>query len=141
MNKAIVERFAAFAGEIVEIPWKNPNRIFLNGYARAKVKFPVKRPVFTGKFIPFNGKKEWVYLKFEDLQLICYLCGKWGHDQRDCKGDVVMVGDRFGAKVRLYRPWLRNENSSKHCFEGLNYGKRPNQRILKAEEKKDERKV
>ena len=78
LNISIVETFAAFVGEIVEIPWSNPGMIFLNGYARAKIKFLVDKPVFIGKFIPFNGKREWIYIRFEDLPLICYGCGKWG---------------------------------------------------------------
>ena len=83
---------------MVELPWSNPNKIFLNGFARMKIRFLANKSVFAGKFIPINGKKEWVYLRFEDLPLLCYGCGKWGHDQRECNREVVWVKDGFWDK-------------------------------------------
>ena len=91
------------AGEVLELPWNNQNKILLNGYARMKVEFPVEKCVFVGKLIPINGRKEWVLLRFEDLPLMCY------------------------------GPWLRNESNLKSCFDGKNYEKRDQKRNLPAE--------
>ncbi|KAF4393897.1 hypothetical protein F8388_018388 [Cannabis sativa] len=79
-----VKRLGNMAGEVQDIIWNNPQQIFLNGYVRIRIGFPIMGEVFVGRFIPVDGGKRWVQIKFDKLHLLCFNCCVWGHDQATC---------------------------------------------------------
>uniref|UniRef100_A0A803PEK8 Reverse transcriptase domain-containing protein n=1 Tax=Cannabis sativa TaxID=3483 RepID=A0A803PEK8_CANSA len=47
-TRANVTRLGEMAGEVQEIRWINENRMFLNGFVRMKIGFPLKQSIFVG---------------------------------------------------------------------------------------------
>ncbi|KAF4403071.1 hypothetical protein G4B88_027842 [Cannabis sativa] len=87
------------AGEIQEIQWINENKMFLNGYVRMKIGFPLKQSIYVGRYIPYGGRRYWIQLKFERLPTLCFACGLWGHEKRDCHNEVLMEKSEGGQQV------------------------------------------
>uniref|UniRef100_A0A803P9M1 CCHC-type domain-containing protein n=1 Tax=Cannabis sativa TaxID=3483 RepID=A0A803P9M1_CANSA len=94
-----VTRLGEIAGEIQEIQWINENKMFLNGYVRMKIGFPLKQSIYVGRYIPCGGKRYWIQLKFERLPTLCFACGLWGHEKRDCHKEVLMEKSEGGQQV------------------------------------------
>uniref|UniRef100_A0A803PWX1 Reverse transcriptase domain-containing protein n=1 Tax=Cannabis sativa TaxID=3483 RepID=A0A803PWX1_CANSA len=111
-----IQRLGNLAGKVEDIVWNNPQQIFLNGYVRVKIGFPIQREVFVGRYIPVDGDKRWVQFKFDKLPLICFKCGFWGHDQLNCTKEVVMEMNLQGAPVQKYGQWLKEEDPTPNCF-------------------------
>lgn len=54
-------------------------------YLRARVAVDVLKPIWSGTWLQKPGKKRvWVHFKYERLQGICYRCGRFGHEQKNC---------------------------------------------------------
>ena len=49
-----------------------------------------------------EGEKLWVTFKYERLPMICYICGRLGHDERHC----VATETRQVTKYQ-YGDWIR----------------------------------
>ncbi|KAF4386209.1 hypothetical protein F8388_016461 [Cannabis sativa] len=111
-----IQRLGNLAGKVEDIVWNNPQQIFLNGYVRVKIGFPIQREVFVGRYIPVDGEKRWVQFKFDKLPLICFKCGFWGHDQLNCTKEVVMEMNLQGTPVQKYGQWLKEEDPIPNCF-------------------------
>ncbi|KAF4392610.1 hypothetical protein F8388_003030 [Cannabis sativa] len=111
-----VTRLGEIAGEIQEIQWINENKMFLNGYVRMKIGFPLKQSIYVGRYIPCGGKRYWIQLKFERLPTLCFACGLWGHEKRDCHKEVLMEKSEGGQQVPKYGQWSRDEDPTPNCF-------------------------
>ncbi|KAF4397904.1 hypothetical protein G4B88_019625, partial [Cannabis sativa] len=111
-----VKRLGSMAGDVEDIIWNNPQQIFLNGYVRVKIGFPIRNAIFVGRYIPVDGGKRWVQFKFEKLPLLCFKCGYWGHDQVGCDKTMVMEVNLTGGQVPKYGIWLREEDPITNCF-------------------------
>ncbi|KAJ4835622.1 hypothetical protein Tsubulata_010866 [Turnera subulata] len=54
-------------------------------FIRFKTSIDVSRPLLRGSFVQGgDGKKVWVYFKYERLPLFCFHCGCMGHIAKDC---------------------------------------------------------
>uniref|UniRef100_A0A803NZM7 CCHC-type domain-containing protein n=1 Tax=Cannabis sativa TaxID=3483 RepID=A0A803NZM7_CANSA len=111
-----LRRLGEMAGEIEEFKWHNDRRMFLNGYVRMRIGFPLNRNLFVGRFIPSEGKQHWVQIKFERLSMLCYGCGRWGHEQKECDKPVAMEKDVQGQLVPKYGSWLKEDDPRPNCF-------------------------
>ncbi|KAF4388079.1 hypothetical protein F8388_014762 [Cannabis sativa] len=111
-----VKRLGSMAGDVEDIIWNNPQQIFLNGYVRVKIGFPVMDEIFVGRYIPVDGGKKWVQFKFDKLPLLCFKCGHLGHDQVGCDQSMAMEISATGSQVPKYRVWLRDEDPVPNCF-------------------------
>ncbi|KAF4392969.1 hypothetical protein G4B88_011964 [Cannabis sativa] len=111
-----LQRLGEMAGEIEEFKWHNDRRMFLNGYVRMRIGFPLNRNLFVGRFIPSEGKQHWVQIKFERLSMLCYGCGRWGHEQKECDKPVAMEKDVQGQLVPKYGSWLKEDDPRPNCF-------------------------
>lgn len=49
----------------------------------------LKKPLKRGKVVRFKEKNLRVYFKYERLSNFCFVCGKLGHQLKDCE----LVGD------------------------------------------------
>ncbi|KAF4404081.1 hypothetical protein G4B88_014537 [Cannabis sativa] len=115
-TKKNVIRLAEMAGTLHELKWNNEQRMFLNGYVRARIGFPLQQSIFVGRFLPNGGHQHWVQFKFERLPLLCFKCGTWGHDQYDCNGESITVRGVDGLVVPKYGVWLKEEEVMPNCF-------------------------
>ncbi|KAF4397093.1 hypothetical protein G4B88_008939 [Cannabis sativa] len=107
------------AGDIQEIRWINESRMFLNGFVRMKIGFPLNQSIFVGRYIPCGGRKYWIQLKFERLPTLCFACGVWGHEKRECSKEVSMEMSVDGQQVPRYGQWLRDDDPTPHCFSAF----------------------
>uniref|UniRef100_A0A803QE56 CCHC-type domain-containing protein n=1 Tax=Cannabis sativa TaxID=3483 RepID=A0A803QE56_CANSA len=111
-----VRRIGEMAGEVTEIRWSNTQQVMLNGYVRVRIGFPIGRSIFVGRFIPSEGNKTWIQIKFERLPILCYKCGIWGHEQVECTREEVMVVDDAGRQMPKYGNWLNEDDPTPNCI-------------------------
>ncbi|KAF4386158.1 hypothetical protein F8388_016410 [Cannabis sativa] len=111
-----VKRLGSMAGDVEDIIWNNPQQIFLNGYVRVKIGFPIRSEIFVGRYIPVDGGKRWVQFKYYKLPLLCFKCGYWGHDQVGCDKTMVMEVNLTGGQAPKYGIWLREDDPVPNCF-------------------------
>ncbi|KAF4370013.1 hypothetical protein F8388_015809 [Cannabis sativa] len=109
-------RLGVMAGEVAELRWGDESRMFLHGYVRMKIGFPINKSIFVGRFIPNGGKQHWIQLMFEHLPLLCFQCGVWGHEQKDCEADILKEKDATGRLVPKYGSWLRDDDPCPNGF-------------------------
>ncbi|KAF4360099.1 hypothetical protein F8388_015968 [Cannabis sativa] len=117
-----VRRIGEMAGEIEDFKWQNDRRMFLNGYVRMRIGFLLNKSLFVGRFLPSDGKRFWIQFKFERLSMLCYGCGRWGHEKEDCDKQVVMEKDENELLVRKYGPWLKEDDPIPNCFVAFKQG-------------------
>ncbi|KAF4359380.1 hypothetical protein F8388_009841 [Cannabis sativa] len=60
-----------------------------------------------------------ILFKFENLPILCYSCGCFGHEKNDCGRDVAKVKHEMGDMVLLYGNWLKEDNRLSSCFNLL----------------------
>ncbi|KAF4370086.1 hypothetical protein F8388_014049 [Cannabis sativa] len=118
-TRANVMRLGEIAGEVQEIRWINENRMFLNGFVRMKIGFPLKQSIFVGRYIPCGGRKFWIQFKFERLPTLCFACGVWGHEKRECGKEALMETSEDGLQVSKYGQWLKDDDPIPHCFSAF----------------------
>ncbi|KAF4379837.1 hypothetical protein F8388_012679 [Cannabis sativa] len=118
-----VRRIGEMAGEIEDFKWQNDRRMFLNGYVRMRIGFPLNKSLFVGRFQPSDGKRFWIQFKFERLSLLCYGCGRWGQEKKkDCDKQVVMEKDENELLVPKYGTWLTEDDPTPNCFVAFKQG-------------------
>ncbi|KAF4404808.1 hypothetical protein G4B88_006194 [Cannabis sativa] len=111
-----VKRLGSLAGVVQDIVWNNPQQIFLNGYVRVRIGFSIMGEVFVGRFIPVDGGKRLVQLKFDKMPLLCFNCGVWGHDQAICTKPLALELNEHGDQVPKFGTWLKDEDPIPNCF-------------------------
>uniref|UniRef100_A0A803QJV0 Reverse transcriptase n=1 Tax=Cannabis sativa TaxID=3483 RepID=A0A803QJV0_CANSA len=111
-----VQKLGEMAGEVEDFKWSRDKRMFLNGYARMRIGFPLQKSVFVGRFIPSDGRQHWVQFKFERLPMLCFGCGLWGHEQKECAKVALTEKDEHGQVVPKYGSWLRDEDPLPNAF-------------------------
>uniref|UniRef100_A0A803Q5C9 Uncharacterized protein n=1 Tax=Cannabis sativa TaxID=3483 RepID=A0A803Q5C9_CANSA len=101
LNQSNIERVVLMARKIMDLPWNNNDQIVLNGYARVKIKFHMDQKIFSCRFITINGRKEWIQFQSEEILLLCYRCGRWGHDEKESKQPMGHLHD-LAAHLRQW---------------------------------------
>ena len=68
---------------------------------------PLEKEIRCGAFlIRSDGKKFWVYLKYERLPILCHYCGLLGHELQFCA--QYFSKTKCGAVVECgYGDWLK----------------------------------
>ena len=61
-----------------------------------------------------EGDKTWVTLKYERLPMICFICGRIGHDNRHC--NIAMDGHQVEYQ---YDDWIRANGNYKGSHEKM----------------------
>ncbi|KAF4376309.1 hypothetical protein F8388_026109 [Cannabis sativa] len=118
-----VRRIGEMAGEIEDFKWQNDRRMFLNGYVRMRIGFSLNKSLFVGRFQPSDGKRFWIQFKFERLSMLCYGCGRWGHEKKkNCDKQVVMEKDENELLVPKYGTWLKEDDPTPNCFVAFKQG-------------------
>ncbi|KAJ4825011.1 hypothetical protein Tsubulata_041032 [Turnera subulata] len=75
-------------------------------FIKFKTSIDVSRPLLRGSFAQGgDGKKVWVYFKYEHLPLFCFHCGCMGHIAKDCP--AVDDDDFMDPRLFQYSDELR----------------------------------
>lgn len=98
-------RMGSSVGEVLEVEKPVVNGRIMRNFLRVKVLLDVSIPVIDGFWIEGpDGKKMWIDVKYEKLQVFCYKCGKIDHDFKICSLEKVMKEDQ--PEKPKYGSWL-----------------------------------
>jgi hypothetical protein len=107
-SDAMARKLGDLIGEFVDVDNKEGNR---NGkFLRVKVSIDLRKPLKRGTVITYQGKELRVYFKYERLPTFCYICGRIGHQIKDCEDAEVNEGEDFEdieEKELPYGSWLK----------------------------------
>lgn len=70
-------------GKFVEIDQKESNR--MGRFLRIKVKVDLCKPLKRGTILKYQEKSLKVLFKYERLPTFCFVCGRIGHQLKDCE--------------------------------------------------------
>ena len=106
---------------------------------RVRVIMDISLPLCRGRVIALvNGEKIWVSFKYKHLPNICYWCGSFNHDDKDCGlwlesgGNLTEEKKQWSSNLRA-APFVpsrwsvisvpgfysaKGNHSSKHCQSG-----------------------
>ncbi|KAB2599005.1 hypothetical protein D8674_039706 [Pyrus ussuriensis x Pyrus communis] len=63
------------------------------GFLRVRILVDTEKPLFKGCWIRRdNNRDTWVEFRYERLQDFCYRCGRIGHINTECSGEVIEEG-------------------------------------------------
>lgn len=57
----------------------------LGRFLRVKVSIDLRKPLKRGTLVRYQGRSLKVYLKYERLPTFCFVCGRIGHQVKDCE--------------------------------------------------------
>ncbi|XP_058763301.1 uncharacterized protein LOC131636707 [Vicia villosa] len=107
-SEAMAKKLGGILGEYVEMDQKEAHR---NGrFLRLKVKMDLKKPLKRGTVVRFKEKNLRVHFKYERLPTFCFVCGKIGHQMKDCEevGDLSEEGfENLEEQDLSFGMWLR----------------------------------
>ncbi|XP_058734335.1 uncharacterized protein LOC131606068 [Vicia villosa] len=107
-SETIAKKMGNILGEYVEMDQREAHR---NGrFLRVKAKIDLKQPLKRGTVIRFKEKNLRVYFKYERLPTFCFVCGRLGHQIKDCE-EIENLGEEgyedLEEKELSYGAWLR----------------------------------
>ncbi|XP_058771885.1 uncharacterized protein LOC131645226 [Vicia villosa] len=79
-------------------------------FLRIKVKLDLRAPLKRGTMVKVKEKNLRVHFKYERLPLFCYVCGRLGHQMKDCETveDLSEEGfEELEEQDLSYGQWLR----------------------------------
>ncbi|XP_042952219.1 uncharacterized protein LOC122289299 [Carya illinoinensis] len=83
---------------------------------RMRVEVDISKALQRGIFLTFEGKKTWVFFKYERLPNFCFKCGVIKHDQKGCN-------EASTSKDKLqYGSWMRAPAVNEHEVTRKRYG-------------------
>ncbi|XP_058733455.1 uncharacterized protein LOC131605074 [Vicia villosa] len=107
-SESMAKKLGGILGVFEEMDMKEANR---NGrFLRIKVTIDLKLPLKRGIVIRFKDKNLRVHFKYERLPTFCFICGRLGHQLKDCEvtGELNEDGfDDIEEQDLLYGQWLR----------------------------------
>ncbi|XP_058783570.1 uncharacterized protein LOC131658275 [Vicia villosa] len=81
--KAMAKKLGGILGEYEDMDQKEAHK---NGrFLRIKVKIDLKQPLKRGTMVCFKEKNLRVHYKYERLPTFCFICGRLGHQMKDCE--------------------------------------------------------
>ena len=76
-------------------------------FMRVWVSLNILEPICRGRRVTFGKNSEgWISFSYERLPNICYWCGRFTHDDKECsiwlqsKGSIAVEDQQFGAWLR-----------------------------------------
>ncbi|CAK8564243.1 unnamed protein product [Lathyrus sativus] len=91
-SKAMTKKLGGILGEFEEMDLKEAH---INGrFLRIKAKINLNKSLKRGTVVRFKEKNLIVYFKYERLPTFCFVCGRVGHQLKDCEpvGDFSEEG-------------------------------------------------
>ncbi|XP_050248535.1 uncharacterized protein LOC126695760 [Quercus robur] len=85
----------------------NPNEAEGGNFIRVRISMDVNGPLCHGRLVSLGREKQvWISFKYERLPNICYWCGWFDHDDKDCEiwlnseGSLSQEQRQFGPSLR-----------------------------------------
>ncbi|XP_058777199.1 uncharacterized protein LOC131651559 [Vicia villosa] len=107
-SEAMAKKLGGILGEFEELDTKEAHR---NGiFLRIKVTIDLKKSLKRGTVVKLKEKNLRVHFKYERLPTFCFVCGKLGHQIKDCEtvGDLSDEGFEENEEQDLaFGAWLR----------------------------------
>lgn len=128
----MAKRLGDSIGVFDEVDQKKENRS--GRFLRIRTRMDLRKPLKRGTVVKYQGKNLKVFFKYERLTTFCFVCGKIGHQIRDC--DEVVSQDNEGyeeleEKEQPFGLWMRasplpkynsepqRDNKSSSCSKNL----------------------
>jgi hypothetical protein len=89
-------------------------------FLRLKVLIDLRKPLKRGTVIKSQDRSLKVYFKYERLPNFCFVCGRIGHQLKECDeaGDLEEAGyEELEEKELGFGPWMRASPLPKPSFE------------------------
>ncbi|XP_058740824.1 uncharacterized protein LOC131623919 [Vicia villosa] len=155
-TEAMAKKIGGIIGVFEEMDQKEAHK---NGrFLRVKVKMDLKQPLKRGTVVKFKDKTLRIHFKYERLPTFCFVCGRIGHQLKDCEslGDISEEGFEdieeqdlsFGLWLRasplprITEEQHRKDSSSGTCSRSLfNISSSQSKCGSKGKEKEDEAEV
>ncbi|XP_058746134.1 uncharacterized protein LOC131619008 [Vicia villosa] len=107
-TEAMEKKIGGIIGDFEEMDQKEAHK---NGwFLRVKVKMDLKQPLKRGTVVKFKDKTLRVHFKYERLPTFCFVCGRIGHQLKDCEalGDISEEGfEDIEEQDLSFGLWLR----------------------------------
>ncbi|XP_058749387.1 uncharacterized protein LOC131622377 [Vicia villosa] len=132
-SEAMARKIGSIIGTFEEMDTREACR---NGrFLRIKVTVDLKLPLKRGTMVKFKEKNLRVHFKYERLPTFCFVCGRIGHQLKDCESleELTEAGfEELEEQDLSYGQWLRasplpkmsdqvkkKESSSGNCSKSL----------------------
>ncbi|XP_062113250.1 uncharacterized protein LOC133824383 [Humulus lupulus] len=90
-NVSNIEKLGNMVSNVMEeVKGSNNHKMLLTYSVCVKIVFPTGCRIMVRKHMIIEGRQQWIYFKFEKFPRLCFTCGKWGHDKRECNEEKVM---------------------------------------------------
>ncbi|XP_058749288.1 uncharacterized protein LOC131622280 [Vicia villosa] len=107
-TEAMAKKIGGIIGTFEEMDQKEAHK---NGrFLRVKVTMDLKQPLKRGTVVKFKEKVLRVHFKYERLPTFCFVCGRIGHQIKDCEalGDISEEGfEDIEEQDLSFGLWLR----------------------------------
>ncbi|XP_058784267.1 uncharacterized protein LOC131659014 [Vicia villosa] len=107
-SETMAKKLGGIVGTFEEMDIKEAHR---NGrFLRIKVMVNLKEPLKRGTVVTFKEKKIRVHFKYERLPTFCFVCGRIGHQIKDCEAVEELNEECFEELEEqdlAYGQWLR----------------------------------
>ncbi|XP_058775391.1 uncharacterized protein LOC131649656 [Vicia villosa] len=107
-SETMAKKLGNIIGSYEEMDVKEAHR---NGrFLRIKVTLNLKEPLKRGTVVSFKEKKIRVHFKYERLPTFCFVCGRMGHQIKDCEAveDLNEEGyEELEEQDLAFGQWLR----------------------------------
>lgn len=107
-SDAMAKKLGDVLGKFVEVDSKEGNR--LGKFLRVKVTVDLRKPLKRGTVVKYQGKNLRVYFKYERLPTFCFVCGRIGHQIKDCAemdGKDETEFDEIEEKELPFGQWMK----------------------------------
>ncbi|XP_058741861.1 uncharacterized protein LOC131614267 [Vicia villosa] len=107
-TESMARKLGGILGSLEEVDQNEAHR---NGrFLRIKVSIDLNQPLKRGTMVRFKEKNLRIYFKYERLPTFCFVCGKVGHQLKDCDSveDLSEEGfEELDEQELSYGTWLR----------------------------------
>jgi hypothetical protein len=146
-SESMAKKLGDIIGSFVEVDSKDCNRT--GRFLRVKTLIDLRKPLKRGTLVKYQGKELKVFFKYERLPTFCFVCGRIGHQIKDCEeldskddADFEDIEEKelpFGQWLRAsplpkFTAEVKKENSSGSCSKSL-FSEPSTNRILTPEDK------